>query len=337
MTTPPQDALDEFPVFPEDDGAPARRLDYLGYAPCPVRREMQRRLHLHFLRHAAEFGPVAWYSPGGCGSKGDPYDLVWKAGNEEDMPGAISDGGHSDFFRREGHRRWIESGVYGPIDRRGLRVRPEFAEAGIDDPCQAIHIYASFPSVLLVDHRKLGALPAPRTWADLMNPAYRGGIAATGHPGRAPDILLFNYWKNFGDSGLAAFAANVADFRSPAQIAKTAGTPAGSAIAVVNRFFALGNRRPGVEIVWPEDGAWFNPLTLLARRGRRPASDLALDCLLGADWAAYLESVGLPPVFEFPGQKALPGRLAWMGWDLIRGHDIDALREKLQRVFDSAR
>lgn len=329
---------EEFPAFPEMDGAPARNLDFLGYAPCPIRAEMQRRLHLHFRRHEAEFGPVTWFSPNGCGGE-DPYDLIWKEGDEASMPGVISDAGHCDFFRPEGHRKWIESGVYGPLDTGELPIRDELAEAEIADPFGGIHLYATFPSVILVDHQKLGNRPVPRGWSDLLDPIYKGDVTIAGHHGHAPDILLFNYWKSGGDKAVRAFASNVADFWPPARMAKIAGSgnPVGSAIYVLNRFFAMAVRGPGAEVIWPEEGAWFNPLLLLAKRDRRPASELPLGYLLGREWASYLDAVGFPSAFKWPGQSPLPGKLSWMGWDFIRSHDLDAVRERLLAIFGEAR
>lgn len=331
------DPQEEIPSFPETYGAKPRALDYLGYAPCPIRQEMQRQLHQHFRRHEAEFGPVEWFSPNGCGGD-DPYDLVWQNGTEESLPGLISDGGNSDFFKPEAHRRWIESGILSPIATDGLEVRPELAEAGIVDPCGGITIYGAFPSVLLVDHDKLKGRPAPRSWQDLLDPIYQGDVTIAGHHGRAPDVLLFNTWKNHGDEGVKALARNVAEFSPPARMAKIAGlgSPQGTAVYVLNGFFAKAVRGPAAEVIWPEEGAWFNPLMLLAKRSRRPASDLALRYLLGPEWAAYIESVGIPFAYRQPGQQPLPGRLSWMGWDFIRSHDLDTLRDDLLATFNAA-
>jgi len=334
------DVLEENPTFPEYEGAPVRNLDYLGYAPCPFRHELQRRMNLHFRQNESSYGPIEWFSPSGCGESNDPYDLIWKEGSEESMPGVISDGGSSDFFRREGFERWIQSGVYGPIDKGDLTIRPELEEAGIEDPLEAMHMYATFPSVFLVDKQVLGERPLPRRWGDLADPIYKGDIITSGHHGDLPDVLLFNTWKHFGGEGLVALGRNVKDFWSPAQMAKTAGSrsPSGAAIYVLNLFFALGNHhKETVELVWPEEGAWFNPLMILAKRGRRPVSQLPIDFLLSAEWGNYLSSIGVPPVHVFPGQKPLPGKLSWMGWDFARDNDLDRLRPELNALFESER
>ncbi len=333
--------LDNRPVFPENEGGTTRRLDYLGYAPCPIRHELQNRLHAYFGEKQAAKGKLEWYSPGGCGSGNDPYDLIWQTGGENDMPGVISDGGSSDYFRREGHARWVATGIYGPFDKpAGLVVRPELADAGIMDPLGAICIYATFPSVFLVDTQLLGQRPAPKCWADLANPIYRGDISISGWADEVPDVLLFNMWSKFGQGTLEAFAQNVRNFWSPAEMVKAAGSsnPNGTAIYVMNLFFAKScPRRQIVNLVWPEEGAWFSPLSVLAKRERRPQSQLAIDYLFGEDWARYLDGVGVPSVYQRPGQKPLPGKLAWMGWDFVRGNDIDALRIELNRVFSNAR
>jgi ABC-type Fe3+ transport system substrate-binding protein len=334
------DILEETHTFPESDGAPVRKLDYLGYSPCPIRNEMQRRAHAFFREREAESGRLEWYSPGGCGSANDPYETMWQSTDEADMPGVISDGGNSDFFRREMHERWIESGVYGPIDRSGLTMRAEYAAAGAEDPLGAMNMYGAFPSVMMVDLTRLGSRPMPKRWEDLGNPIYKGDISISGWEDEIPDPLLFNTWKTYGEKGLQAFAKNIKNFWAPAQMAKTAGSGSteGTAIYVLSLFFALANPRDDkVRIVWPEEGAWFTSLSFQAKRRRRPVSRLAIDFLTSAEWAKFLDKAGVPAVFAYPGQKPLPGMLSWVGWDFIRNNDLDVLRPRLNGVFINAR
>ncbi|MDQ8205096.1 ABC transporter substrate-binding protein [Pelagicoccus sp. SDUM812003] len=336
--------LDEEPSFPENEDGLPRKLDYLGYAPCPIRKEMQRRMHAYFRAHEAEFGQVDWFSPDGCfhgGSDNDPYDETWKTGSEEEMPGVMSDGGSSDFFTTIGRQRWIDSEIYGPIEKPSFELRPEIVEAGIDDPLGAMNLYATFPTVLLVDREKLGDKPAPKRWQDLADPIYRGDITLAGHDdSKLSDNMLFNTWIRFGNEGLEALARNAKQFWSPAQMVKAAGArhPDGTSIYCLNYFFAKGRRRSEkVEILWPEEGAFFQPLMVMGKRGRRPVSQLPIDYLYSEDWAQYLDSVGFPAVRSYPGQKPLPGKLSWTGWDFLRNNDLEALRDELNAVFKEAR
>ena len=334
------DVLEEDPSFPEYEGKPIRKLDYLGYAPCPIRNEMKRRMYAFYRRHEKEFGKIEWFSPSGCGEKNDPYDTIWLDADADEMPAVISDGGSSDFFKSEGHRRWIASGVYGPLEKGNLEIRDEFKDAGIVDPLEAMHVYACFPSIMLIDYQKLGNRPAPTGWESLMDPIYRNDITISGWEDDIPDLLAFNYYKNFGVVGLKALAKNVRNFWSPAEMAKTAGSahPEGTAIYVLNHFFARANRhKDKVKLLWPEEGSWFNPLMVLAKKERRPQSQLAVDFLLGAEWAEYLDTVGAPSVYKHPHQQPLPGKMDWLGWDFIRSNDLEALRPELNRAFFEAR
>ncbi|HNX04882.1 MAG TPA: ABC transporter substrate-binding protein [Opitutales bacterium] len=339
MHTESDTVLDEIPTFPESEGGATRKLDFLCYAPCPIRHELQRRLW-SFFREQGAAGKIEWFSPGGCGGVNDPYDTIWQTADADGMPGVLSDGGSSDYFKKEGHERWIASGVYGPLGRALPAVRAQFADAGIADPLDAIHIYGAFPSVFMVDLARLGDRPMPRSWSDLNNPIYKGDITISGWEDEVPDSIIFNMWKNLGEKALGDFARNVKNFWAPAQMVKAAGTsnPEGTPIYVLNHFFAKGCPRTDiVKLVWPEDGAWFNPLSVLAKRGRRPVSNLAIDYLFSDDWAKYLDGAGVPSVHVHPGQKPLPGKLSWIGWDFIRRNDIDLLRVELNRFFQNAR
>ncbi len=325
------DLLDDEPVFPENETGLRRRLDYLGWAPCPIRTELRQRLHRHFLAAArrSETEPV-WFMPAGCHSS-NVYDDVWRTADAAELPGLISETGFGDFNRPEFVRRWLDTGVFARIPDD---VRPEFREAGLVDPRGLHRVYGANPEVVLVDLKRLGERPLPRSWADLIHPRFRRDVIISGESGDIHESLLFGLYRDHGEAGLAALGANVRDFMHPAEMAKTAGSqsPRGAALYVLPGFFARsGPHRAATQIVWPDEGAYLTPLYLLRKRDAGPATAVVLDYLLGGEWAAHLAKVGLVPARV--GSPPPPGRLRWVGWDFVRENDIEALRPALNGAF----
>ena len=326
------DLLNDEPAFPENETGVRRQLDYLGWAPCPVRTELRQRLHRYFAAVARKGGAEPlWFMPAGCHSA-NVYDDLWRTTDAVELPGLISDTGFGDFNRPEFVRRWLDTRIFAPIP--DADVRAEFREAGLIDPRGLHRVYGANPEVILVDLQRLGDRPLPRTWADVLHPRFRRDVVISGEPGDIHESLLFGIYRDHGDAGLAALGANVRDFMHPAEMAKTAGSqsPRGAALFVLPGFFARsGPHKAATQIVWPEEGAYLTPLYLLRKRDARPAAALALAYLCGAEWAAFLAKVGLAPARA--GSPPLPGKLRWVGWDFVRQNDIEALRAPLNAAF----
>ena len=326
------DLLNDEPVFPENETGVRRQLDYLGWAPCPIRTELRQRLHRHFLAASRSGGPEpVWFMPAGCHSS-NVYDDLWRTTNAADLPGLISETGFGDFNRPEFVSRWHDKGVFARIPDDD--VRPEFREAGLVDPRGLHRVYGANPEVVLVDLKRLGNRPLPRSWADILNPRFKRDVVISGEPGDIHESLLFGLYRDHGEAGLAALGANVRDFMHPAEMAKTAGSqsPRGAALYVLPGFFARsGPHRTATQIVWPDEGAYLTPLYVMRKCDARPASALVLDYLCGAEWSAHLAKVGLAPARA--GSLPLPGKLRWVGWDFVRENDIEVLRAPLNAAF----
>lgn len=311
-----------------------RPLDYLGYVPCPIRIELHRRLARAFRYKAPE--PVWHLAP--RSSEPDPYETLWRDGDERSLPGLISEVGFGDFLRSSFAARWLDTGFYStPSGFASAAFRPEFREAGLVDPSGVFHVFAAFPCVILADPEKLRGRPLPETWADLLHPRYHGDIILHGAEDNVHEIILLNLWRDHGDAGVSALAANVRDFWSPARIMATAGTgdPSGAALYVLPWAFARDEARASAtRLVWPAEGAWCTPLYLFARRDLRLPVRYILDFFADPEWSVFLAHAGFPPAVA-PATPAppLPGKLLWPGWDFARAHDLEPLRARLLAAF----
>jgi ABC-type Fe3+ transport system substrate-binding protein len=321
--------LNNEPIFPENEDGLPRRLDFLGYAGCPVRAELRRRLHAR-LRTLAP--APAWFIPGGCHGD-EPYAALWQTTDPAALPALIADTGFGDFNRPTFVKNFLsDTRTFAP--QPADAIRPEFHDAGLVDPLGLHRVYGANIEVILVDKKNLGERPLPRCWEDLLHPRFRDAIVVSGSPDDLFEGLLFAFYNDFGEDGLTALGANVHAFMHPAEMAKTCGSgnPRGGAIYLLPAFFAASiPHRENSHIVWPEDGAYLSPQYFLRRHGDNPAADLVADYLCGEEWAAHLAKIGFAPART--SAPLLPGKLRWLGWDFVRTHDIEALRAPLNAAY----
>jgi len=314
---------------------PARELDLLLYAPCPVKLVMKDGVDQVSagLVQRGQPGLVA-HVPMGCTSI-DPYDPLCNETDESALPGVIASIGFGDFWKRDFVRRFVDAGVFEAVQPQ--TVSPLHQAAGMLDPRGAYTVYGVTPYLFVVDSARLDGLPAPRTWAELLDPRYEGRIVMCGDGDDMADAVLMSVYKDFGMEGIARLAKSCGGFMHSSTMTKAAGAKdkSLSAIFIMPAFFACSTRQPdSVRVIWPEDGAAASPLYFLAKRSEKARLAPLLDCLTNG-FAAIPSAAWFAPLGLGASASPLPpeASLKWVGWDFIQSGDINALRDRLNGEF----
>ena len=323
----------------EDRQPPPPPADLLFYAPCPVKLAVKDAVNAladalaatHAATGAGDGDPLAIHIPMGCTSV-DPYDPLYRETDPDHLPQVIASIGFGDFFRRGFVERFVNTGVFTAPEPEG--VTPMHRAAGIVDPAGRYLVYGLTPYIFLIDRKRLGDLPVPRRWADLLDPCYAGQVNMCGDGDDMADAVLLSIHKDFGMQGVARFAANTRGLMHSSRMAKSGGAPQAGGIYILPYFFAETTRQPDHMLtVWPEDGAAASPLYMLAKRTARPRLDRLIDFFITG--FGQLESARwfLPLTGPLPESLPQGAAIKWIGWDYINGTDITALRDRLNGEF----
>ncbi|MVB10687.1 Bacterial extracellular solute-binding protein [Caprobacter fermentans] len=316
------------------------RLDFIGQVLCPMKANFKQGYDEVAEQYKKETG-CAFYSyvPTICGSKGDRTEAtagdILKYLTIDDLPGMIASFGLGDYFSSQFRERFLKQGYFESIKRNGLS--PAFEEAGIDDPSGEFYIYSGYPAVFLVDRKKLGDLPVPRKWEDLLSPVYRNNITIGGAHGMVSKTLLLYLYKMFGDEGLKMLEPNVRQAMHPSEMAKLAGTSAkaGTAIYVMMLFFGKAcGKTDRTELVWPEDGAIFDPAFILVKKGMTEKYQVLIDYITGERYGKISAANSFPvttPLVKNPLPEG--AKLQWLGWDFINSHRMEEVVDHVTEPF----
>ncbi|MDR3640455.1 MAG: ABC transporter substrate-binding protein [Humidesulfovibrio sp.] len=322
---------------------PARELDLLLYAPCPVKLVMKDAVDRVSADMAARgLPPLAMHVPMGCTSV-EPYDPLRFETDEAALPGVIASIGFGDFWQRGFAERFAET--FEAV--RPQTVSPLHEQAGMLDPRGIYTIYGCTPYLFVVDLARLDNVPPPRTWAELLEPRYSGRITMCGDGDDMADAVLMSVYKDFGLEGIKRLAESCRGFMHSSTMTKAAGAKSAGgsasgdkdsragAIYIMPAFFACSTRQPdSVRVIWPEDGAAASPLYFLAKKSEKQRLAPLLECLT-TGFAAIPSAAWFAPLALDAARSPLPpeASLKWVGWDFIRSRDINALRDQLNAEF----
>ncbi len=323
-----------------DDEPPAQRLNFLGYTYCPLKLTFKECFEELCQKYHREHQDKEFHSfvPSGCGEEEDPYrENIWRVPDIADFPDITVSAGFGDFFRQEFVDRFVKRGYFK--SRRGP-MHAAFASADYEDPAGWYTMYAALPSVILVDRKKLGGLPVPGRWSDLLDPVYKNSIIIGASHGDFHEDFLLYIHKEHGDEGLRKLAANVRQGMHGAEMSKFAGTAGaqGAAIYVIAWLFAKAcPRTESTTIVWPADGALITPMFLLVKESIRTDLQPFLDFVTGAEYGQKSADNYFPVLHPRVDNKLPAGAgFKWLGWDYIRSHSLDALKEHVISTFKEA-
>ncbi|EPR37026.1 ABC-type Fe3+ transport system periplasmic component-like protein [Desulfovibrio sp. X2] len=322
------------------------RLNFLALMPCPLKMPFERALAAH-LASSPEAQDFTWCVEGNANLQTTYYDLVPHFADADELPDLIISPGVNVFFGDDFRRRFVDTGLFTDVtpDAVNADFARDFAETPYKDPAGSYSMLAMNLLVFLVDEARLGGRPAPRRFADLLEPEMEDLVAVRGQKGFYCETMLMTVYREFGMDGVRRLARSVLCGLHPAEMVKMAGKGRADApaVSVLPYFFARSVPREGsVRVVWPEDGALVSPVTLLAKREAVARFPGIASFLAGPEVARIFSGALFPALHpdvptNLPETPAGSRRLKWLGWDFLAARDPEVLTRELTEAFIAAR
>jgi ABC-type Fe3+ transport system substrate-binding protein len=322
------------PLFCDGWSAAGTGLRMFLSLPCPLKAPMG--IALENLKE--RLGPAAPWPRifmDSCG-KHTLNDLAAGLRRLGEVPDLIVSAGLNGFLSKSFRDRFATGDLLAQLPRD---MHPALAASGLVDPRGVCRIYAVNPLVMVAVPSRLGGLPVPRSFDDLLDPVYAGKIGLCGPPETAGDSTLLLYIRlKHGPEAVAALGRAMVCDTHPAQIFRPAPGSNPPPIGVMPYFFANAAPRQGdVEIIWPEDGALASPLFVMVKQSAQKSLAPLLDFFLGPETAAIAGGALLPPTHP----EATPGlpegaAVRFIGWDTLETHDLGPLIAQSGALFAEA-
>ena len=279
--------------------------------PCPLKAPMGIALE-NLKERLGQDAPWPRIFMDSCG-KHTLNDLASGLLEPAEVPDLIVSAGLNGFLSKSFRDRFAAGDL---LARLPQDVHPALADAGLVDPRGVCRIYGVNPLVIVAVRSRLCGLPVPRSFDDLLDPAYAGKIGLCGPPETAGDsTLLLNIRLKHGPDALAALGRAMLCDTHPSQIFRPAPGAKAPPIGVMPYFFASAAPRQGdVEIVWPAEGGLASPLFVMVKKDAAAALAPLVDFFLGPETAAIAAGALIPPTCP-GGHRGFPKVHPCASWD----------------------
>ncbi len=297
---------------------------------CPINSLFKDELNNQINRQMELTGkPFNTYLVDGCNASHD-FDNFWEQESIDALPDIIMSMSFDEIFDGRFINKFVKTGYFENV----LTIdRAEYKYVNYQD--DSYTLLASLALIMLIDEEKLGDLPAPKRWEDLLDPIYKDKIVGFGNNDRIFEYSMFYFDKEFGKSGLEKLARNTKSIFHAAKMAKLVGTnnPSAGAIYIMPLTFADLCPKKGTTIIYPEDGAWLIPISFLAKKDKISEMRIILDFITNTygQMCADINAACFNP--KVKNRISPDVKLKWLGWDYIKSTDIYGLGERLCNEF----
>ena len=254
--------------------------------------------------------------------------------NAEDFPAVMMIPGMGIPYSKRFMERFRNSDCFESILDE---TNPTFKECGFYDPKHIYDIIGISPIAFFADRSYHPEMDVPRSWKQLLyDPQYTQMV---GMPGREnagfQDFPIMAAYHLFGEEGVLRLANTARSCLLPAEMVRMAGSrhDLAPAVGILNYSMAkaAGQKNSKCEFVWPEEGIFAGPITMLTRKSApRKSRELAKE-IVGVRTAGAFRIGGFYSAADT--EPLGNGKIIWHGWDFIENNDINALSARLCRMM----
>ncbi len=311
-----------------------------GLLPCPVRLPLLEGFDRFIEQYTKDSGTTVSYKFEAA-SLGSEWmeEHIQKVTDAEQLPDIFVSAGFETFFDPAHIGRFKEQGLFADLTRGPINT--SFDGLELKDPKGHYGLISVVPSAFMVNHDELGDLPVPRTWADILEPAFEQKVALPVGDFDLFNAILLTIHKMYGDDGVKKLGRCMLKSMHPAQMIKNAQRVAEEKppVTIIPYFFSrMAGMVKSLEIVWPEDGAIISPIFMLAKKEKQTKLQPIADFLYSKEVGEILTNKGLFPALNPAVENQLPEQhpWQWVGWDYLYSHDIAAQIRYTVGLFEEA-
>jgi len=309
------------------------KFNFVAQIPCGLKVPLERELQSVFQqvqKNSEE--SINYYTGACCNDLLHLNEWIPHFMNIDEVPDMVLTKGYH-FFNKNFIERFIKPGYF--VTPQSQMINNQMTGIDIVDKEENYHVVGLTTNVMVVDKSRLGDLPLPRTWGDLLKPEYERKVLMNTYGDTFSDVVLLNIYKEFGDAGIEALGRAIHSGSHASQMIKGMASRKADVppIYIMSHFFANAiSNSDNIEIVWPEDGALVMPLFFMVKADKAEKLKELIDFVSSSRFGQLCADAYFPSLHpDVKNKLAANAKFKWLGWDFIKENDIEELVEKLNK------
>lgn len=313
-----------------------KNIDFLVLLPCPMKAAFGKVANQIAIRYAEETGEPINFLPASAMDEVLIRDLM-SIRDPEDFPAVMMIPGLGFPYTSEFKKRFRDKECFESILQE---TNPLFIETGLYDPRHIYDIVGLSSIAFFADLTYYPDMEPPMSWKALLtDPQYQRMVGMAGRETVGfQDFPIMAAYQLFGEEGVVALARAARSCLLPAEMVRMAGShrdiapPVG--ILNYNMAKAAGQKSSKTMFIWPKEGLFAGPITMLTRKSASEKARNFAKILVGPETAAAFRIGGFYSAADTTSLGE--GKVFWHGWDFIENNDVPRLSASLcQKMYEN--
>jgi ABC-type Fe3+ transport system substrate-binding protein len=310
-------------------------ISVMGLLPCPVRLPLLEAM-TDFQKSNPEIVVNHELKAASQGLDWLKEDVI-KANHPEKLADVFISAGFDLFFEEELMGKFKKDKIFKDIT--GIEeYNKDFnnEEISLKDPEGDYSMLAVVPAVFLVNKEELGNRPFPKSWKDLLDPAFEKSVSLPISDFDLFNAILISLYKEYGEDAVKKLGRTLLQNLHPSQMVKSDKMKVNKpAVTIMPYFFTKMIKEGGpMAAQWPEDGAAISPIFMLTKKEKEKDLKELSEFFAGEKVGKILSHQGLFPSVNPAVENNLGDKkFMWVGWDYIYQNDIGAILRNCEKIF----
>jgi len=313
--------------------------DLLALMPCPIKVPFDKKIHDYLKAQQLQgihlnCNITANVNNHEALPNKEIFNQLKKVKSLEDLPKIILTTGLNSLFYSDFTHRFIGKGYFEEVLGKD---HTRYSKYAYRDPKKEYTLFTVNPLVMVINLKKYGDQPMPTRWDCLIDPKFSENIVIRGNDQMYCETVMLSLCKDYGIESMKQLKINLKSGLHPAQMVKeiTQKREEAATIYVMPYFFALKLRHnTHFKVLWPEDGALANPISMLVRRDASEEVKALARYITGSEIGQVFSDAQLPVLHNQVDHSQYEGKaLKWIGWETIENEAIGEMVAGLNNYF----
>ena len=309
---------------------------FLALLPCGLKAGINGALEKFAEQQQLKNTPFTYRAEANVNHELSFYSYIDSIQSENELPDVIVSSDLNSFLHSQFITRFVNKDIFTNAQSE---INSTLKAVHYADPNNNYTMFSANPLVMVHVRDTTSSVPTPVSWKDILSPQFRKKVIIRGQDNFFCSAVLLPFYRLFGMDAVLSLAESVIDGMHPSQMVKQIDSAQSdiAPIYIMPLFFAKKIKRTDrIEIIFPHEGVFISPVTLLIKKSPSANTSEITDYLLGLELQQYCADNFFLSVHPDVKNPIMPtNKLYWIGWDFIYNNDLLSIKNLLGSKFTS--
>lgn len=314
------------------------KMDMLALMPCPLKVPFDKKISIYLKEKKSQGIRLRCNVDANVNNHDalpnkEIFRNLMEKNSIEELPEIIFTTGLNSLFFSDFVNKFIGKNYFEDVLQDEYC---KYSEYSYRDPKGEYTMFTMNPLVIVANLNTIGGLPEPEKWGDLLNEHFQNKIVIRGNKNMYCETVLLSLYKDYGIESMEKLSKNLKVGLHPAEMVKEimSRKKDAASVYVMPYFFAKKINKKNAKIIWPEEGALANPVSMLVKKSASEDVKNLARFIVGKEMGQLFTDASFPVLNNEVDNKEFENKkFKWLGWEMIDNSKLGDTVKTMNRYF----